>query len=351
MIGFATVRNAIRSHLSATIGVGDMAAVEEKTWECADCNHSFATQHGLAIHRARWCRMDNCTCQECGTGFFAKKSRIAKGHGRFCSRLCSNSWRAREMVGPRAANWKGGKVERICIVCGKHFFAHRCNVKAGLGLYCSRECKNIAQRGSNHPGWKGGPVTRTCAVCGHGFLVDVAKTRSGRGRYCSQGCFGVAESGRNNPYWKGGERARECLYCKQKFFAQCSEVNRGGGLYCSRACYGNAVSGSNSPRWKGGPFPYGAGWTEQRRRARNRDNDTCQLCGITKAELGRELSVHHIRPFRESADHSLENLICLCGESEGHFCHRYAEHHPEDCPEPRKNWLLPEVSVSSAGGI
>ncbi len=98
--------------------------------------------------------------------------------------------------------------------------------------------------------------------------------------------------------------------------------------------------GSKSPYWKGGKFPYGLGWHEQRAMARRRDNDTCQLCGITKEELGHELSAHHIRPLRESADHSIENLICLCDRNGQGSCHGHAEQFPADCPEPRKAWLL-----------
>ena len=97
--------------------------------------------------------------------------------------------------------------------------------------------------------------------------------------------------------------------------------------------------GAENSRWKGGPFPYGPDWLIQRRRARIRDNFTCQQCGVTEAELGHRLSVHHIRPFRESKDNSLENLISLC-HTRDNGCHLHCEYHPEDCPVPRKHWLL-----------
>ncbi len=100
--------------------------------------------------------------------------------------------------------------------------------------------------------------------------------------------------------------------------------------------------GANNSHWKGGPIPYNLLWPEQRIRARNRDNYTCQLCGITEEELGEQMSVHRIRPFRESADNSLSNLVCLCGNHSGNNCHIRCEHHPEVCPEPRKHWLLTE---------
>lgn len=86
-----------------------------------------------------------------------------------------------------------------------------------------------------------------------------------------------------------------------------------------------------------GPPPrhdYGPNWTEQRARARARDGYRCQRCGISEAELGRELDVHHLIPFREFKydphdparanryleANRLENLITLCPA-----CHRQAE--------------------------
>ncbi len=102
-----------------------------------------------------------------------------------------------------------------------------------------------------------------------------------------------------------------------------------------------ASSGSKSYRWKGGPVPYGVLWLLQRRRVRSRDNYMCQLCGATEEELGEQMNVHHIVPFRETHDNTLENLICLCGNHGSNNCHILCEYHPEKCPESRKHWLLP----------
>lgn len=72
---------------------------------------------------------------------------------------------------------------------------------------------------------------------------------------------------------------------------------------------------------------YGRGWSAVRARARERDEYTCQRCGITEGELGHELHVHHIIPFRVSRKNSLRNLICLCPS-----CHAHCEGNQEDCP-------------------
>lgn len=83
-------------------------------------------------------------------------------------------------------------------------------------------------------------------------------------------------------------------------------------------------SGENSGTWAGGDINYyGPNWLSQRKKARERDNFTCQDCGITEEQYGRELSVHHIVPFRKfngdlEKANQLANLIILCE----YPCHR-----------------------------
>ncbi|MFN2144676.1 MAG: Zn-binding domain-containing protein, partial [Anaerolineales bacterium] len=74
--------------------------------------------------------------------------------------------------------------------------------------------------------------------------------------------------------------------------------------------------------WKNDPNRYGPNWPRQRDAARQRDNHTCQNCGLP--EDGRAHDVHHKIPFRAFEDFSeanrLENLVTLCPT-----CHRRAE--------------------------
>lgn|SRR5690606_23090667 len=66
---------------------------------------------------------------------------------------------------------------------------------------------------------------------------------------------------------------------------------------------------------------YGENWLPQREKARKRDNYTCQKCGLSESDYGKELSVHHIKPFVLFNSHieanRLENLISVCEP-----CHR-----------------------------
>lgn len=114
-----------------------------------------------------------------------------------------------------------------------------------------------------------------------------------------------------------------CLQCGREF-----EISRGTDKeyrerrrFCSSECWYEFLreDASRNPAWRGGYSPYyGPNWDKQRRAARKRDRYFCQQCNKTEKELGRELEVHHIVPFRifgieryREANH-LDNLISLC---------------------------------------
>lgn len=89
-----------------------------------------------------------------------------------------------------------------------------------------------------------------------------------------------------------------------------------------------STAGNDNPNWRGGyDHRYGAGWSQARDRARNRDR-ICQKCGNNGSD--RRLHVHHIVPvraFRAAEDfeledaHDLDNLVVLCSR-----CHVRADH-------------------------
>jgi len=168
-------------------------------------------------------------------------------------------------------------------------------------------------------------VERTCEVCGDKFEVKPYRVRNGRGNFCSLSCFGEWQSehnnGENNPAWKG--ETSECDNCGEVFHVQPHRKEVGWGRFCDNECYyewlSDDLSGNGNPNWSGGYKDYyGPDWPRQRRRARDRDDHTCQACGIHEDDVETELSVHHIRPFRMFDSHEvaneLNNLITLCRE-------------------------------------
>lgn len=101
--------------------------------------------------------------------------------------------------------------------------------------------------------------------------------------------------------------------------------------FCCNNCQYDWLSeeytGDGHPNWvEGYPIDtnYSGNWWRIRRRALERDDSTCQKCGVTKEELGRNPSVHHIKPV-ETFDntqnaHTLGNVVSLCPS-----CHREEE--------------------------
>lgn len=75
--------------------------------------------------------------------------------------------------------------------------------------------------------------------------------------------------------------------------------------------------------WNNDPNQYGPNWLRQRNSARQRDANTCQVCGLVE-QPGTPHHVHHKVPFRNFVSfieaNQLDNLITLCPA-----CHRRAE--------------------------
>lgn len=81
----------------------------------------------------------------------------------------------------------------------------------------------------------------------------------------------------------------------------------------SRAKMSDALSGEANPQWTGGSgyLPYGPEFNRKfKRMIRERDNQTCQRCGITRATYGKTLEVHHID--HDKANNDPVNLATVC---------------------------------------
>lgn len=167
-----------------------------------------------------------------------------------------------------------------------------------------------------------GRVTLECEICGEDYSEKHAKKDSSR--FCSRECAGKwksqAYSGEGNPY-DFKDYQITCEWCGEIDDDPANKDAR----FCSQDCMvewrSQEYSGENHPRWKGGGEYYrGPNWHKQRRKARKRDDNECQHCGVTDTEL----DVHHIIPFRKFEDYKranrLQNLITLCDS-----CHSNVE--------------------------
>ena len=221
---------------------------------------------------------------------------------------------------------------RECARCGTEF--HSDHEKK----YCSEECRDeaVSFEGENHPNYSGGKDTTECEICGSTFDYYPSEKE---GLYCStcveeeQWRYTPDVEGENNPRWSGGSQEIDCDYCGTTVVRRQSNIT-GESVFCSDKCQyawlSEAFTGEGHPNWEGGTEAnYGRGWNRVRRRALERDDHECVICGTGREELGRNPDVHHVVPVRafveapattEADAHYLENVVSLCPS-----CHRKAE--------------------------
>lgn len=165
------------------------------------------------------------------------------------------------------------------------------------------------------------PVQKTCPICNKTFYIRLCKAE--QRKFCSRECYKKSVYGEGNPSYKNAKREKDCEYCGKEFSYFPSV--RKDAKFCSRSCLAKSRLGENASNWKGGHKQYyGNNWIFKREKARQRDNYTCQNCGIKEKDLGRELDVHHIKPFDVCENYqeanNINNLMSLC-----YSCHHIIE--------------------------
>lgn len=193
-----------------------------------------------------------------------------------------------------------------CQFCGAEF---KVNNRTKNNQYCSKECRTNAIHNKRKKQY--------CKNCGKEITGYTYKRI-----YCDE-C--IANYGH---LWIQEDKIKtECAYCHKEIFVIPSVYYKNQHCYCSIECMGKHFSkiyqGENSHSWKGGkPRHYTGGFWSRRKEIRERDNYSCQLCGITEEEFGQEMSVHHIKKYRDFDDkkeaNDPSNLVCLCEK-----CHRF----------------------------
>jgi 5-methylcytosine-specific restriction endonuclease McrA len=97
-------------------------------------------------------------CLICDKDISIFPSRIKDGKGKFCSKKCYAKWQSENRIGKNSYNWKGGEIEKQCVICNKVFYA--IPARKDIRLTCSRKClgkwhsKNIIKERVGS--WKGG---------------------------------------------------------------------------------------------------------------------------------------------------------------------------------------------------
>lgn len=131
-----------------------------------------------------------------------------------------------------------------------------------------------------------------------------------------------------------GKDSREifnCDFCGEKFKEYKSNIqwkHKFCGLDCKNKWMSETFSGEGGPSWNGGITPTinkrcnSKEWAIIRKQVYERDNYTCQICGIKCSGYNRadKIQCDHIIPERLGGDDSLGNLQTLCMR-----CHRFKD--------------------------
>lgn len=88
-------------------------------------------------------------CPVCGKEFETFPSAVKRG-AKFCSMVCRNTVRKGATAGEKHYAWNGGKIERICEVCGDKFSVKREQIRRTGAKFCSLNCRSIFNVRHNH---------------------------------------------------------------------------------------------------------------------------------------------------------------------------------------------------------
>ena len=165
----------------------------------------------------------------------------------------------------------------------------------------SKENMRKSKKGEKHPNYTDGRTLKKyyCKDCGREISVT-------SGVYGEKSCKSCARKGKKNWNYIDG-RTKKKYYC-----IDCGEEIS----YCSLRCHSCASKGIlNSNYIEGLQRDYPLEWTETlKEKIRQRDNYTCQKCGMTEEEhltiYKKILEIHHIDYDKENCNE--ENLITLC---------------------------------------
>lgn len=258
-------------------------------------------------------------CLTCAKVMNVKPSKFERT--KYCSRECKAKYPKENP--PEFWTELSMKVDVNCSFCMSAFKRKPSSIKKRN--FCSRSCFHKYFKVNKQNQHLRERIILKCKVCKSSF--EVIKSRKSIAKYCSKRCLGLSNGKRGKVQYRK-RISVNCYFCGNKFEKKPSTIKNWN--FCSESCMAECYSstglfaGPNSPTWQGGDISYyGPNWRRQRNLARKRDGYTCQDCGKSEQEYGRELSVHHLIPYRKfdgnwKEANKLSNLICLCESP----CHR-----------------------------
>lgn len=208
---------------------------------------------------------------------------------------------------------------KFCEHCGKEFHV---DGKHKNRKYCSEECKKLGRSNYecriNEKGEKEYKNEYTCELCNKTY------TNWNPRHYLRRFCNSCLSQHKSDLFIN--KIKTTCGYCGKEIEVIPSRFYENKYCYCNTKCmaehYAQIYTGENSPTWNGGKYHYKGNWLHQAKLCRERDNNICQICGKTIDENGKNMDVHHIKPYKSFENpeeaNQLDNLVSLC-----HCCHRF----------------------------
>ena len=204
-----------------------------------------------------------------------------------------------------------------CVVCDTEFDANSRNFGRGRQTYCGPKCRQIADNRRHYrrrnPPKSEAEFQKICVTCGNKFTAHHTHPNA---LTCSVKCNEArmnAERRRQAAERYDIKSEQECEECGAKFTAGKYAARSGpkAPKFCSPTCAHRVAQRAMYQRTKrkSNPRLGAAKWQVARKVAIERDGGKCRICGAEAKH------VHHAyhRTEAEMNDHSLDNLICLCG--------------------------------------
>lgn len=149
-------------------------------------------------------------CDYCGKEVVSSDTREYKHH--FCNRICKGKWSSENLVGNKAAHWKGGGIEVECFICKNTKIVEKWHYNRNVSKYngiftCSPECEAIYRTtlvGEESSHWQGGGIKVRCRNCGKPKIVRKYERNVKKLFFCDNKCRWEYTVGRNHHMWLGG---------------------------------------------------------------------------------------------------------------------------------------------------
>lgn len=118
-------------------------------------------------------------CQFCGKAFQIYPYKLQNNRGKYCSKECKNKAQKKQ------------KIRKICLECGREYKIYPSEARRRERLFCSKKCKGKWVK-RTHLNCTYSRIKKTCEICGKEFTTP--QFNKNTHKYCSNHCRGIAFS-------------------------------------------------------------------------------------------------------------------------------------------------------------